>query len=214
MAAPKGGTRERILDAAEYLFATKGYDGASTRDIVAQTGDTIGSVNYHFGSKQALLTDVVARRWHVVTERRRVGYDAAVARSEGKPSIEDVVAAIVLPYLEIALKGGKDWRNYMMLQARLFFSPGDYDGALRELSEPVARELIGWMRAAIPEASPADLGYAFQFMIGLTVESAGEVGIDRINRITDGACSSKDFDAIGDRLVRFISSGIRSICER
>jgi len=214
MAAPKGGTRERILDAAEYLFATKGYDGASTRDIVAQTGDTIGSVNYHFGSKQALLTDVVARRWHVVTERRRVGYDAAVARSEGKPSIEDVVAAIVLPYLEIALKGGKDWRNYMMLQARLFFSPGDYDGALRELSEPVARELIGWMRAAIPEASPADLGYAFQFTIGLTVESAGEVGIDRINRITDGACSSKDFDAIGDRLVRFISSGIRSICER
>lgn len=212
MAAPKAGTRDRILDAAEYLFATKGYDGASTRDIVARTGDTIGSVNYHFGSKQELLREVVARRWLEMTERRRAAYQAARTRHDGSPPIDEVVAAIVLPYLEIALKGGKGWRNYMMLQARLFFSPGEYNGALRELSEPVARELIGWIREAMPEASPADVGYAFQFTIGLTVESAGEAGIDRISRLTDGACSLKDFDAIGERLVRFISSGIRDIC--
>lgn len=214
MAAPKVGTRERILDAAEYLFAAKGYDAASTRDIVARTGDTIGSVNYHFGSKQVLLREVVARRWFEVTERRRAAYEAALVKHDGSPPIEDVVSAIVLPYLEIAMNGGEDWRNYMMLQARLFFSPGDYDGALRELSEPVARELISWIQKAMPDASPADVGYAFQFMIGLTVESAGEVGIDRINRITDGACSSKDFDAIGKRLVCFISSGIRGLCEQ
>lgn len=214
MAAPKVGTRDRILDAAEHLFATKGYDGTSTRDIVAATGDTIGSVNYHFGSKKALLGEVIGRRWHIVTERRRAAYEAANTRHDGPAPIEEVVAAVVLPYLEIALHGGNDWRNYMMLQARLFFSPGDYDVTLRELSEPAAREILAWMRDALPEASAADLGYALQFMIGLTAVSAGEVGIDRIKRITDGACSSKDFQAIGDRLVRFISTGIRSICDR
>src|ERR1700754_3033123 len=119
MAAPKAGTRERILDAAEYLFATKGYDGASTRDIVAITGDTIGSVNYHFGSKQILMNEVVARRWLALTERRRAAYEAVRARSEGAPKLEDVVAAIVLPYLEVGLRGGKNWRNYMTLLARL-----------------------------------------------------------------------------------------------
>lgn len=212
MAAPKTGTRERILDAAEHLFATKGYEGASTRDIVAKSGDTIGSVNYHFGSKQVLLDEVIARRWHVVAEARREAYRAACARHGGPAPIGDVVAAIVLPYLEMAMRGGEAWRSYMMLQARLFYSPETYDETLRELSEPVARELIGWMRTALPDASAENLGYAFQFMIGATVESAAEIGLDRINRITDGACSSRNFEAISARLIRFITAGVVSVC--
>ena len=63
MAAPRGGTRERILDAAERLFASRGYEGTSTRAIVAASGDTIGSVNYHLGSKEKLLREVVIRRF-------------------------------------------------------------------------------------------------------------------------------------------------------
>ena len=100
-----------------------------------------------------------------------------------------------------------------MLQARLFYSPETYDEALRELSEPVARELIGWMKAALPDATPENLGYAFQFMIGSTVESAAEIGLDRISRITEGACSSKNFEAISRNLTRFITAGVIAVCE-
>lgn len=214
MAAPKAGTRERILDAAEQLFAIKGYEGASTREIVAQTGDTIGSVNYHFGTKQALLDEVVARRWHLLSESRRKAYQAACDRHGGPAPIGDVVASIVGPYLDRAMHGGQAWHSYMMLQARLFYSSESYNDTLRELSEPVARELIGWMRAALPGASAENTGYAYQFMIGTTVASAAEVGIDRINRITDGACSSKNFEAISVRLIRFITAGIISLCGR
>jgi AcrR family transcriptional regulator len=212
MAAPKSGTRERLLDAAEHLFATKGYEGASTRDIVAKSGDTIGSVNYHFGSKQVLLDEVIARRWHVIADARNKAYAAACETRGGPAPIGDVVEAIVLPYLKMAMRGGAAWRSYMMLQARLFYSPETYDEALRELSEPVARDLIGWMKAALPDATPENLGYAFQFMIGSTVESAAEIGLDRISRITEGACSSKNFEAISKRLTRFITAGVIAVC--
>jgi AcrR family transcriptional regulator len=212
MAAPKTGTRERILDAAEHLFATKGFEGASTREIVAKSGDTIGSVNYHFGSKQILLDEVVARRWYVVDDARKQEYKLACDRNGGPAPIGDVVTAIVIPYLKMAMLGGDGWRSYMMLQSRLFYSPDAYDDTLRTLSEPVARELIGWMRAALPYASDENLGYAYQFMIGSTVQSAAEIGLDRINRITDGACSSKNFEAISVRLTRFITAGVENVC--
>ena len=212
MAAPKSGTRERILDAAEQLFAAKGYDGASTREIVAKTGDTIGSVNYHFGSKQALFNEVIKRRWDIIATARRKAYEAEREKYGGPPPIGAVVSSIVVPYLELATRGGKGWRNYMALLARLFYSSGAYEKALRDLTEPVAQEFLSWMHAALPTESLDTLGYGYQFMVGTMSDSAAEVGIDRIHRITNGACSSKNFEAVSKLLVRFITAGIESIC--
>ena len=55
-------TRERILDAAERLFAERGYDGASLRAITGQARVNLAAVNYHFRSKRALMRAVFARR--------------------------------------------------------------------------------------------------------------------------------------------------------
>ena len=213
MAAPKGGTRERILDAAEGLFAEQGFEGASTRDIVAKSGDTIGSVNYHFGSKSVLISEVVRRRWDVIAAERRAAYQAATERAGGPPGIESVVHCIVIPYLERAMRGSQEWRSYALLQARILYTPAVYDEVLRTLSEPVAKEFLGWMQAAMPNASLEDIGYSYQFMVGSMVECCAEMGLDRIARVTDGVCSSANYDAISKRLVRFISAGVRSVCQ-
>lgn len=213
MAAPKGGTKERILDAAERLFAERGFEGASTRDIVARSGDTIGSVNYHFGSKSELLGAVIRRRWDEIAAVRREAYETARSSLGRAPSIEVVVDCIVRPYLERAMKGARGWRSYALLQGRLIYTPKAYDQVLRDLSEPVAREFLGWMADALPGAALEDIGYSYQFMVGSMVECCAEMGLGRIDRITDGVCSSKDFDAISSRLVRFIAAGVRSICE-
>lgn len=213
MAAPRTGTRERILDAAEYLFASKGFDGTSTREIVARSGDTIGSVNYHFGSKNSLLDEVIRRRWNEVTEARRQAYAAAKATSPGgKPSLEAVVRSIVVPYMERAMGRDKGWRSYSLLQGHLLYTPHFYKQFMMNKSEPTAREFLEWLQTALPGTSIKDLGYAYQFMVGIMAESCAEVPIDRIKRITDGAASSQDFEAVSTRLVRFITAGIREIC--
>jgi AcrR family transcriptional regulator len=213
MAAPKGGTRERILDAAERLFAERGFEGASTRDIVARSGDTIGSVNYHFGSKNTLIAEVIRRRWDAISADRQAAYDRAVAEHGGVPPVESVVACVVLPYLRRGLSKDRGWRSYVILQTRVLFAPKIYDEALQKLSEPIAREYLGWLRAALPAASLEDLGYSYQFMISSMVECCAEVGLGRMERITDGACDSSNFDTVGPRLAKFISAGIRAICQ-
>ena len=63
-------TRERILDAAEKLFARRGFHGVSVRDITQDAGVDVALVNYHFGSKQALLDSVLTRRSEVLNAER------------------------------------------------------------------------------------------------------------------------------------------------
>jgi AcrR family transcriptional regulator len=56
-----GTTRERILDAAESLFASRGFEGAAIRDIAAGAGLNPASLYNHFASKQALFEAVLER---------------------------------------------------------------------------------------------------------------------------------------------------------
>ncbi len=51
---PSLGTPERILDAALAIFAERGFDGATTRDIAARAGTNLGLIQYHFGGKERL----------------------------------------------------------------------------------------------------------------------------------------------------------------
>ena len=69
-------TKERILDVAERLFADRGFPATPLRDITSEAGVNVASVNYHFGSKEALLAAVLERRLHPVNARRLELLDA------------------------------------------------------------------------------------------------------------------------------------------
>ena len=53
--------KEEILDAAEKLFAAKGFDNASTGDILDAVGIARGTLCYHFRSKEEILDGVIQR---------------------------------------------------------------------------------------------------------------------------------------------------------
>ena len=62
MTRPSDITRERILKAAERLFAERGYDGTSVRAIVARARVNQAAINYHFAGKEGLYREICARR--------------------------------------------------------------------------------------------------------------------------------------------------------
>ena len=61
-------TRDRILDAAERLFVEHGFEGTSMRMITGAANANLAAVNYHFGSKDALIQAVFRRGYQLLVD--------------------------------------------------------------------------------------------------------------------------------------------------
>ena len=88
-------TRLSILDAAERSFAESGFDGVSLRAITERAGVDLALANYHFGSKENLLHEVIARRARVVHDERVKALELARQQAGTQsPSIEAIVVSV------------------------------------------------------------------------------------------------------------------------
>jgi AcrR family transcriptional regulator len=92
-------TRTQILDAAEHLFAERGFRGTSIRAITDRAGANLAAVGYHFGSKAQLLTAVVLRVVEPINAAQSAGLDRLLARTPD-PSIADLVEAFAGPLFD------------------------------------------------------------------------------------------------------------------
>src|SRR3982751_4354327 len=86
---PQHETRTRILDVAEELFMLHGFEGTSMRVLTAKAGVTLAAVNYHFGSKDALIEAVFRRRLDPMNTARIAALDAIEA--SGRPLPPDAI---------------------------------------------------------------------------------------------------------------------------
>src|SRR5450432_2291463 len=80
---PRPDTAQNILNAAERLVQTRGYNGFSYADIAAQLGVTKASLHYHFASK-ADLGCALIERYHTAFTKALAGIDDAVAQPRRK----------------------------------------------------------------------------------------------------------------------------------
>src|SRR5512145_1863051 len=94
-AAPRedeDGTRERILRTAERLFAERGFNGVSVRELAAAAQANIASIGYHFDSKEGLLSEVYRRHCEPMIAERLRGLEAA-ARLRGRARVAAIIEA-------------------------------------------------------------------------------------------------------------------------
>ena len=140
-------TRERILTAAERLFAEHGVYGVSNRGVgeAAGQGNT-AAVGYHFGTKTDLVRAIVERHTEQIERVREQMIDAV----EGSGEIRDWIACLVRPNAEhLASSGGPSW--YARFSAQVMTDP-----ALREimidesLTSPALRSIVDGLNACLP----------------------------------------------------------------
>src|SRR5690554_5976766 len=79
-------TVDRILDAAEELFAERGFSETSLRMITSKAKVNLAAVNYHFGSKNALIQAVFARFLTPFSATLETAFDELEAKCDGKPA--------------------------------------------------------------------------------------------------------------------------------
>lgn len=155
-------TRARILDAAENLFAERGFDGASIRDIAVRAQVPAGLVSHHGGSKEELFFTVVARRADELSRLRLEALEACGA--EDAPDLRCVLSCFILPFLHQTHHGGPGWRAYGRLVAYV-----SADERWRPITEacfdPTVRVFLDAIARALPGASRGAIGSSFVFMV-------------------------------------------------
>ena len=93
--------KTRLIDAAERLFAERGVDAVSVREITREASANVAAVHYHFGSKSALLRAVLDRTIQPLTARRAELLAAQLEASRGEPlTLEAILDAFLRPDLE------------------------------------------------------------------------------------------------------------------
>jgi AcrR family transcriptional regulator len=118
---PTGTTAERLIAAAESLFATHGIDGVSLREINRAAGARNASaLQYHFGDRDGLLRAVLAKHHHAVEARRHAMLDAYEA--EGRDDLRALAGALVRPSAAM-LADGDGGPAYLQIMADLMNRP-------------------------------------------------------------------------------------------
>src|SRR5689334_23516536 len=88
-------TRERLLSAALFVFAERGFERATVKDITDGANANIAAVNYHFGSKESLIRQVLETFLRPVNQARLAALDACERRTKGQAGLRDLIEALV-----------------------------------------------------------------------------------------------------------------------
>lgn len=202
-------TQTRILDAAEELFMQHGFEGASMRMLTAGAGVNLAAVNYHFGSKDALIEAVFRRRLDPMNAERLAALDRLEQEAGGNAL---TAAAIIRAFIGASLRMIEDTRGGGRSFSRLL------GRAYTEPAKPI-RQLIGRMYApamerfkaafvrAMPELPKDELVWRMHFMFGTLAYTLAAT--DTVQLIA-GAKPQDRYDArvLEDRLVAFLGAGL------
>jgi AcrR family transcriptional regulator len=206
---PPHETRTRILDAAEELFMLHGFEGTSMRQLTAKADVNLAAVNYHFGSKDALIEAVLRRRLDPMNAARIAALDAIEASGRPLPP-EAIIRAFVgesLRMIEDSRSGG---RNFIRLLGRTYTDPVKGIRALiGQMYAPAMERYKAALERALPQMPRDELVYRMHFMFGTLAYTLAAT--DTVQLIA--GCKPEDrHDArlLEDRLTTFLAAGLNA----
>jgi AcrR family transcriptional regulator len=204
---PQHETRTRILDAAEELFMQHGFEGTPMRLLTAKAGVNLAAVNYHFGSKHALIEAVFRRRLDPMNTARIAELDK-LELEQRSPSPEAVIRAFIMPGLRLMEDGKSGGRNFTRLLGRTYTEPNK---SLRQLIgqmyAPTMQRYKAALERALPQMPREELVWRMHFMFGTVAYTLAAT--DTVQLIA--GCKPEDrYDAglLEERLTAFLAAGL------
>jgi AcrR family transcriptional regulator len=192
---------------AERLFADKGVDAVSLRQIMTLAGVNISLINYHFGTKEEVLRALFARRVEPLN-RKRLALLQEAETANNPPRLEDLLRAFFLPRLKVSLSAGKSGRS-----ARLF-------GRIFSDSSPLARRIIpeffdefqhrfmSSLKRALPDLSDKDLYWRLHFLLCVAIQTP--LYYERTRKLSGGLCSFRDPEELFAELLPVLLGALRA----
>jgi AcrR family transcriptional regulator len=203
-------TRELVLDAAEKVFSTQGFAGASVREITAKAGVNLPAVYYYFGSKQGLMQAVLERRISPIRLETRELLRRFEAEAGDRPvAVEKILEAMLLPPLRLAASGSAAHALVMQLIGRIMSEPDPQTQALLlQRHEETRAIFFAAFARSLPDLPGPVLMWRCEFAWG----TLGAIlsGSRRIGKTTKGVCNPLDSTNTLAQMIAFLAAGFRA----
>jgi AcrR family transcriptional regulator len=206
-------TAARILDSAIALFAARGFDEVTVRDIAEDAGANPAAISYYFGAKEQLIQHAIRSVIAPLNERRLAALAAVRERAAaGALALDDVVRAMVEPTVRACIGGAGSERHYARVLVLSFALRQPFvDEVMNQETDQVAERFVEALGEALPGSDRATLFWRFDFMIGALLHILLDASRShRLRRISGGLCDTANADAITAQLVAFISTGLKA----
>jgi AcrR family transcriptional regulator len=196
---PSDRTRASILDAAERLYADRGFSDVTLRDIVAAAGVNLAAVNYHFGSKDELIAELFVTR-SIATNRERLNeLKAAEVAGGGRADIDAILRALVGPMVRGCLgpESERSTAARFMIRASIESVPPIRRIKNREIDH--LRKFAAAMRRSLPDCNDADLYWGLHFALAMAHQTIRDS--ERLAKLSEGKCDLNDVEGVIARIV-------------
>ena len=200
-------TRKRLLEAAEELFAQKGFDGTAIRDITTKARRSPAAINYFFGDKRELYEELFRLRLREMNESR-LNTIKAVMSDKIKPTLEKLFYAYSVDFIKPSLDQQQSQRFMQLFFREMAEQRLPKNMFLDELAAPTLTAMEEAIAAICPNINKHD---AMMCTISLTGQL---VHIMQTRVLFEGAqghsITSINIDEAIDHIVKFSVAGIRA----
>jgi AcrR family transcriptional regulator len=208
---PQHETRTRILDTAEELFMLHGFEGTSMRVLTSSAGVNLAAVNYHFGSKDALIEALFRRRLDPMNAARLAELERLETEAAGRALSPDrIIRAFIGPSLLLMEDAKAGGRNFIRLLGRTYTEPTKPIRVLiGQLYAPTMARYKAALERAMPQMPVGELIWRMHFMFGTLAYTLAAT--DTVQLIA--GCKPEDrYDArlLEDRLTAFLAAGLNA----
>ena len=204
------GTRERVLRSAETLFAERGFEIVSLRDITGAADANVAAVNYHFGSKGKLIDAVIERHVVPINEERVELLNRFEAKWVESPlPVDKVLKAFLWPMLRHITSGEMSEELFGKFMGRLI---GERGYRLPESVRPLFRMMAGRftsaLRRAVPQLSEERALWRMHFSFGVMSNTLTHG--DTLREISGGRAGNPSVERIFEEIIEFCTAGIEA----
>jgi len=199
-------TKERILDVAEALFAENGYSGTSLRAVTTAAGANLAAVNYHFGSKKALLRAVFERLADPANRERLALLDLLEAESD-EPVLEDLLGAFLTPALRVVVDLGERGAIATRFLGRIAADPAsDVQAMIAEKFQVVTERFLAALARTLPGLDEDELIWRFKLMVGVLIHIQAD---EQWKNELPSQPKPSDINEIRERTITFLATGFK-----
>lgn len=203
---PLSKPKQRLLDCAERLVAERGFEAVSVRDITGAAEANVAAINYHFGSREGLLSLVVAYRMGPVIKERLARLEVVEKKWTGKAApLEEILEAMLRPLAGNIRKSDLPESLRCQLLGRILAGQGViFPQEVSQDMENARHRFARLLAKTLPSVSSEDLAWRIQFVTGGIIHLL--MGQDA--PLGEGGTPQPIETTLG-RFIRFAASGLR-----